>query len=400
MPTLGVIRSQVRYHLGESNRPGTWKDEELNYLIWQSCNEHSQRAWSNEKKRYASSIKYVQDYFFPPDFGQLKSIRYFDVNGDDRELIHVTREVLRDWGYRGTEIGTPCAFFREQNSYGLFPIPQKEILFEKTFEGDCPNFCPVLDRNESPSEFYTDNFCLQIVIDNNNEYVDRDGLDPTCVYIGQVGVYLRRKGRHFPGDLGMTFQGVPHAEHYIHNAGKFPADVVNARPDWMYFYFTENPIEVNTDVQEFTMRLFGDGDYQDADPQEYGGAGVEIGVDPENYTAFTQLHRLRNDMEILYYSNYCEELVSDDQLLEIPQRYHNTIVKMTVGKAYAKGNMNLSASQYWMGQADHEIMIAKAQAKIPTLGSRSELRTATMQQPNVEYLGDRKFRLTFGNYFR
>lgn len=397
MPTLGVVRSQVRYHLGESNRPGTWKDPELNYLIWQSCNEHAQRAWSNEKKRFASSIKYVQDYFFPNDFGELKSIRFFDENGHDRELIHVTREVLRDWGYRGTEVGTPCAFFREQNSYGLFPIPQKKILFENTFEGDCPNFCPVLDRSTSPFDTFSNNFNLQVVVENNDEYVDRDGLDPTCVYVGQVGVYLRRKGRHYPGNLGMSFQGVPHAENFVHDAGRIPADTINARPDWIYFYFTENPIEINTDLQEFTMRITPDGEYQDAVPEEYGGIGVEIGADEDFETAFIQLHRLRNDMEILYYSNYCEELVSDDQELEIPRRYHQTIVKQTVGKAYAKGNMNLSASQYWTAQADREIMVAKAQAKIPTLGSRSELRSAIGGQANVEYLGDRKFRLTFGD---
>ena len=396
MPTRGVIRSEVRHNLGEFVE-GTWTDATLNYFIEEACTEHSQRAYSNKVVRFASSIRYVQNYRFPPDFGELCSIRYYDEDGGDRELDYVTRAVIRDLGFRGTELGRACAFFREQDSFGLFPIPEKKIMFEYTFEGDCPNFTPILDRSVTPLEPYRNDMELQIVAED--EVVDRDGLDPSCVYIGQVGVFLRRKGRSFPGEILMSFQGLPLEDHYVQESGKVYADVIAPRPDWHYFDFANNAIEVSENVQSYAMRLYGDSEYQDANPAEYGGIGVEIGTDPEtgNNTPYFQLHRLRQDIEIEYYRNKVDPLLNDDQELEIPQRYHHTIVKMVVSKAYAQGNYNLPASREWKADADDDIKLAKTQAIIPTLGRRLEIRDSARLNANLQYKGDGKFTLRFGN---
>jgi len=395
MSTLGVIRGQVRHNLGEL-REGTWTDASLNYFIEEACTEHSQRAYSNKVVRFASSLRHVQDYRFSPDFGELCSIRYFDESGDDRELDYVTRAILRDLGYRGTETGNACAFYREQDSFGLFPIPEKQLLFVYGFTGDCPNFTAVItDRTTTPVEMFRHRFSLQIV---NDETVTNGGLDPSCVYIGQIGVHLRRKGRYYPGDLQMSIENAESG--YVHESGMIRADTINARPEWVAFDFTANPIEAHTEEMDFILRLFGDSRYQDADPDVYGGVGVEVGTHPTNGSAYIQLHRLRNDIEIQYYRNKCDSLSDDDQELEIPQRYHHTIVKMTVSKAYGKGNYNLPAAREWKADADADIKLARTQAIIPTLGNRLELRNSAPLLPNLQYQGDGNFRLRFGNILR
>ena len=392
MPTRGVIRTQVRYNLGEM-RAGTWTDETLTYFIEEACDEHSQRAYSNKVTRYASSIQYVQDYAFSPDFGELCSIRYFDEDGGDRELDYVTRAVLRNWGYRGTELGRACAYYREQDAFGLFPIPEKPPVLECKFEGSCPNFLPTLDRTETPFAEFRNDFNVQIV---NNEHVENDGLDPACVYIGQVSVHLRRKGRYYPGTLKMSIEDT--ASGFFHDSVPVRADTINPRPEWVTFDFTHNPIEAHTEEANYTLRIIGDAAYQDADPQEYGGIGVEIGAEPEHAIAYLQMHRLRNDIEVLYYRNKCDPLLHDDQALEIPQRYHHTIVKMVTAKAYQKGNYNLPAARDWRADAEADIKIARAQALIPTLGERSEIRTGGRLLPNLQHQGNGNFRLRFGGY--
>ena len=392
MSTRGIIRTQVRHNLGEM-REGTWKDADLNYFIEEACTEHSSRAYSNKVKRFASSIKYVQDYAFSPDFGELSSIRYYDEDGGDRELDYVTRAILRDWGYRGTELGRACAYYREQDSFGLFPIPEKKVLLACPVTDNC-HFTPILvDRSASPIEMFRRDFSLQIV---NDEVVENDGLDPACVYIGQVGVYLRRKGRYYPGYLTLSIEDTESG--YVHESEPIRAETINARPDWVVFDFTHNPIEAHTENVEFIFRLFGDAMYQDADPEEYGGVGVEVGTDPDTENAYMELHRLRNDIEVEYYRNKVDPLLHDDQKLEIPPRYHHTIVKMTVSKAYAKGNYNLPASREWRLDADDEIKRAKAQAIIPTLGRRSEMRTSGRLLPNIQHRGNGSFHIRFGGY--
>lgn len=389
MSTRGEIRTQVRRNLGEM-RHGTWADEDLDYFIDEACTEHSSRAYSNKVVRYASSIKYVQDYAFAPDFGELCSIRYFDEDGGDRELDYVTRAVLRNWGYRGTELGRACAYYREQHSFGLFPIPEKPVLLECPVSDNC-HFTPVLDRSGDTLEPFRNDFSIQLV---NDEVVENDGLDPACIYIGQVAVYLRRKGRYYPGTLTLSLEDTESG--YVHESGPVYAESINARPDWVVFDFTHNPLEAYGSELQFIFRILADSLYQDADPAEYGGGGVEVGTDPENEIAFIQLHRLRNDIETEYYRNKCDPLLHDDQPLELQPKFHHTIVKMVVSKAYAKGNYNVPSADRWRADAESDILRQKAQAIIPTLGVRSDIRTSGRLLPNMQYKGHRSFSLRFG----
>lgn len=399
MATRGIIRQQVRHNLGES-RDGTWVDETLNYFTDESCSEHAQRAYSVKAIRFASSIMHVQDYEFSPDFGELCSIRYFDTNGDDRELAYVNKSVLRDLGYRGTELGRPIAYYREQHGrdrFGLFPIPEKKVIFEHKFEGRCEDFTPIIVQNDrGAQQAFSNDFNLQIVEDD--EEVTNGDLDPDCVYVSQIGVYLRRKGRYYPGNIKMTMLKSPHDENYLHESIEISAESINTRPEWVVFDFTHNPIEINPDSQDWTMYIQGTPEYYEADPREFGGEGVMIGVDTSEgqNNAYLQMHRLRNDIEVEYYRNKCDPLLNDGQMLEVPQRYHHTIVKMVTSKSYAKGNYNMTAANYWRELADQEIELARTQAIIPTLGKRLEIRDSNPLLPNLQYLGDGNFRIRFG----
>lgn len=396
MATRGIIRGRVRHNLGESTE-GTWTDDTLNYFTEECCDEHAQRALSVKVIRFASSIKDVQDYEFYYDFGELCSIRYFDENGGDRELAYVNKSVLRDLGYRGTELGRPIAYYREQDKFGLFPIPEKRIIFEHKFEGRCEDFTSIIVQKPSGAqEAFSNEFNLQIVEDDE-EVVNGD-LDPECVYVSQIGVYLRRKGRYYPGRIKMTMLKHPHNENYLHESIEIPAESINTRPEWVVFDFTHNPIEINPDSQDWTMYIQGTPEFYEADPREYGGEGILIGVDTTQgqKNAYLQMHRLRNDIEVEYYRNKCDPLVRDDQLLEIPQRYHHTIVKMNTSKSYAKGNYNMPAANYWRELAEQEIEYARTQAIIPTLGKRLEIRDSNPLLPNLQYLGDGNFRIRFG----
>ena len=386
MATRGEIRQGVRYYLGELT-PGIWQDAELNFYIQESCNEHAKRAYSVKKLIYTSTLRDVRDYLFPPNFGELLRIRYRDETiCDEWGLEYVDKDVLRDGSYVGTENGDPYYYYREQDSFGLFPVPCKPLVAAYTFENACPNFSQVYDRDVNA--VFSSTLSLQVEPEEMSEPVEMEvrdtNLDPRCVWVSLVSVYLRRDGTYFPGNVWMSFTNQTDPHNYVHVSGEIPASSINARPEWVHFDFTENPIEINPTEQQYFMQMHVDEDYLNAMPSHHGGSGILIGTDADAYP-FIQMHRLRNDLEVEYYRNVCDRLEHDDQALDIPDRYSETITKMTLEKANLKDKYDLQTALFWKGKADDEIKEAKAQAVIPTLGKRRELRRSAPRLSNLTY---------------
>ncbi|MCY3739899.1 MAG: hypothetical protein OXH00_02645 [Candidatus Poribacteria bacterium] len=388
MATRGEIRQGVRYHLGERT-PGTWQDDEINYFIQESGNEHAKRAYSVKTIIYTSTLQNVRDYAFPPNFGDLLSVRYRDETiSDEWGLIYVDKDVLRDWSYTGTENGDPYYYYREQDSFGLFPVPNKLLVVEYKFENDCPGFTEIFDR-ESMTGFSQD-LTLEVVADTTEptemEVRDTD-LDPRCVWGGVVSLYLRRSGTYFPGKLWLSFTNLTGEHQFVHTSGELSADSINSRPEWVHFDFTQNPIEINSTEQTYRMRLHVDNDYQAAEPRSYGGSGILVGTQVVEGTpqAFFQIHRLRHDLEVEYYRNTCDVMTDDEDVINIPDRYTETIVHMTLEKCYLKDGYDPRLAAYWQAKAEMEIKEAKAQAVIPTLGKRRELRRSAPRLTNLTY---------------
>ena len=98
----------------------------------------------------------MRDYAFPPNFGDLLSVRYRDESiQDEWGLDYVDKDVLRNYSYVGAELGDPYYYYREQDSFGLFPVPNKPLVVEHVFENDCPGFTEIYDRTPAADRTVT-----------------------------------------------------------------------------------------------------------------------------------------------------------------------------------------------------------------------------------------------------
>ncbi|MYB01994.1 MAG: hypothetical protein F4118_10065 [Acidimicrobiaceae bacterium] len=400
MSTRLVLRTAIRRYAGETNRHGTWSDDDINAWIDEAQSEHAQRALSVKKRILVSSARGIQEYVLPTDFGELMSVRFaYTGHEGTRGLTYVTKDVILDWGYSNNNLGDPEYYYYDQDIVvgdiiGLYPIPDKKRLFEYVFAGNCPH--------SEPIQNYDDNTTFQNIIELQIKPTDLeleagDELDPCRVWSSQVDLFMSRKGFPFPGDVQLEF----HGEESKHISRPIPAGAFDIRPEWVPFDFTRNPIEINEDVMQYTVFVKGSTEYMfpvGVDPRSdnesvlevYGGLGVHVGSTLSDGadgfgTAYMRMNRLRNDIEINYYRNYCDPITDDDLPLEVPKRYHRTLQKMVLEKMYSKGGFDLRLQQKWKSEADAEIMHARAQAIIPTMGERSEIRSANRLQPNYQY---------------
>lgn len=436
---LGELRTSVRRYLGESGRAGTWTDEELNAWINESCTEHAQRALSVRKTVYVSSLLGVQEYILPEDFGELMAVRFnYEGHEGTRGLTYITKQLILDWGYSGTNLGDPEFYYYYHDSLigdiiGLFPIPNKPRIFERSFTGTCQQFTPMLtDRDarypDVPTEFTNHvEFCIEA--EDEVESIPTTDLDPCRVWCSQIDLFLRRQGHPYPGEIYLSLDQQAKATHDVlvfrskqqvfrdealalvgeneseivhHISRRIPAAYIDVRPGWVPFDFTENPIEITEDRTQYEMKLRGDGDYlfplgiELEDPtyvlRSFGGAGVLVGTERETAenggsldVAYFRMNRLRNDIEVEYYRNYCDPMEEDTDVPQVPMRYHHTIRKMTLEKAYLKGGFDMALSQRWGAEAASEIVLARTQAVIPTIGERLELRGKRRLLPNFQW---------------
>lgn len=430
---LGQLRASVRAQAGESRKAGIWTDEDINRWFNESQNEHAQRALSVRKTVHVSSLYGVQEYVLPDDFGELMAVRFaYQRQEGNRGLTYVTKQLVQDWGYGNVSLGDSEYYYYYQDSeigdiIGLFPVPNKPRIFENVFDESCQKFVPMLtDRDArypvTPTEFSN---LLELDIDAELDELDEipaADLDPCIVWCGQVDLYLRRRGHPYPGNIYLTlgnqmvestdlltFRGKSLAfrgerlatdvgfedgiaEHVSH---QIPAAFIDARPNWIPFDLTQYPLEVTEHNTRWEMRLRGDGDYLfpfgvELDDPEFvlnklGGEGVLVGVDP-NDIAYFRLNRLRNDIEVEYYRNYCDPMEEDTDIPEVPKRYLHTLRKQVLEKMYLKGGHDMALAERWGAEARSEMSLARTQAVIPTIGDRLELRSGRNRlQPNFQW---------------
>lgn len=135
------------------------------------------------------------------------------------------------------------------------------------------------------------------------------------------------------------------------------------------------------------MQLHVDNEYIAAEQRTYGGIGIVVGTEEvEGQTqAFFQMHRLRHDLEVEYYKNTCDLMETDDAVFDIPDRYTETIVHMVLEKCYLKGGYDARLAAFWNAKSEPAIKEAKAQAVIPTLGRRRELRRSAPRLGHMTY---------------
>ncbi len=402
----GQLRVTMRRYLAES-RSGIWKDDDLNAYLNEACDEHAFRAYSVRKTVHVSSLFGVQEYALPDDFGELMAVRYqYEGHQGTRGIDYVTKQVVLDWGYSTSDLGDPDCYYKDEDSsigdkIGLFPIPNKPRVLDRVFEGNCPQFTPMLDNRDAvypntPTEFM--NYGEYSITDASEQIIPGTALDPCRVWVSQIDFYLRREGYPYPGQIFLDIREPGNAAN-IHISKPIPAAYIDAQPAWIPFDLTQNPLMIDENEVNYEIRLRGDGDYlfplgealetPEAVVNHFGGRGIMIGTSEENGAdiAFFRMHRLRNDIEVEYYRNVCDPMEEDDDVPQVYQRYHKTLWKMGLEKAYSKGGFNMALAEYWGNKAESEIIYARTQAVIPTAGHRREIRPGTRRvlTPNFQY---------------
>ena len=386
MATRGEIRQRVRFALGE-RVPGTFQDDELNYYIWESANEHAKKAYSVRAINWTSTVHNVQDYACPPNFYAMLAVRYRNEQVDDSwELEYTSKDVVRD---AQLGLGDPYYYYREQNSFGISPIPDKPFVVDYSFENACPGFTDIFNRETSTG--FSQQMGLDVIAAEMGEPLEMEvpdtDLDPRCVWVANVGLYLKRTGTYFPGKVWLSFTNItPGREQFVHTSGELAVNSIDSQPKWVLFDFTHNPIEIDTTHQTYQMQLHVDTDYQNASPQQYGGSGIQVGTEVLHDTpqAFLQMHRLRNDLAVEHYKGSCDLMETDDAVCDVPDIYTETLVHQVLEKCYLKVQ-NLQLSAYWGTKAAVAIREAKADAVIPTIGRKRNLRRSPGRFSNLTY---------------
>lgn len=376
--TGNEILQSVDDELGESG--GLWNREEKIRWLRLALNRHAREGLSVPAEVKTSSLPGVQEYHVPNDFGELINVRYAEQEVFGLvPLVYVDKQsILSAYGILDL-IGTPYACYIFQDRLGLYPVPKKEAVLSCRFEEGtiCETFANVP---------FTADFSMQI--EAVDPHTESNPLNPCRVYISHVNLHLRRKGLPYPGDLNLVMTPLD-PEGYPHVSEPIPAASIAPRPEWYYFDFSLNPLELNETPTRWRFQLYGDVAYQGADPAQMGGVGVQVGNDEE--TPWFEMHRLKKDIQIDYYRNTCPPIVNYDEPLELPlyppERYHPTLVTMVVEKAMRKGQYNLRAAADCKTRADADIAHARSQAHLKTRGDILRVpREVRLQQSEGPYV--------------
>ena len=205
---------------------------------------------------------------------------------------------------------------------------------------------------------------------------------------------LRRDAIAIPGTIQLLVRE-PNTS-YLKFSQPIPASMVEPIDDWYTFDFNHNPIEVLAgDSGTFDLTISASPEYTAADAITYG-EGVQVGYEVEegNNVAYFQIHQLRDDVEIDYYRNTTDALASDDSEIQIPQRYHRTLIKMVLGRLWKKQGRDLQTALVYDRETKKEISYARSQAAVKTLGPflRTERNRRGSRRPYMTYAGGGRFR--------
>ena len=368
----GEFRYHVRSLLGDPGPDGTWDDDELDSYLELESDRHAMEALSVESEGFITSIYGVLDYQLPFDFGELKDLRYVSSVAEGPEpLDYVNRSaILQEYGDIST-IGDPYCFYRWEDAVGLYPVPSKPPLIKRSFPHQRPEFyTPIANSSDAGTNYYNDYLDLHIEDDEDNPFYR--------VFVSHISVYLRRDAEIVPGELQMIFQDPLDSERdqRFHRLSEWvPSSSITPVGDWYHFDFSINPIRIPAgDSQRYVMSIAASPEYLEAQWEDYGDR-VEIAVDRQadsegnfEYPSYFQLHQLRDDIELDYYRNTTDPLTRDDDEIQIPRRYHRTLIEMVCARALRKDGYDLVMAREYDKKTKDEISYARTQAQIKTLG--------------------------------
>lgn len=385
---LGTFRLHIRDLLGDPGPYGFWNDDELDRAIKQESDRHAQEALSVEAQVSASSVPDVIDYQLPDDFGEIKDVRFIDnITTGPESLDYVRRtEILEELGEINT-VGEPWVFYRWEDAIGLYPVPNKPPIFKRTFETDNPeNYVRIYDPEASGTRQFFNNIDLNLEDDEDDPFYR--------ILISHISVYLRRDTIAMPGTIELY---VREPDKGFYNISQpLPASAVAPLGDWFTFDFNHSPIEVLAGDPRTYQLLFITSDEYISEDRSHFGEGVQVAVEDENDTdvAFFQLHQMKDDIEIDYYRNTTDDFVDDDSLIQLPSRYHRTLIKMVLGRVWKKQGRDLQTALVYDREVMKEISYARSQAQIKTLGSilRTERHRRRSRRPYMTHVGGSRFR--------
>ena len=382
--TRGEIRRYVYNQLGD--RGGFWAEVVVNDFIQLAADRHAREGLSVERSRKTNSLPGVQEYDFPDNYGELIAVRYNDegLGYEGNQLTLADKSALLDSGYDSNFLGYPQYYYVFDDGFGLFPIPNKPPIFQHTFEGRCPFF--ISPQNLDSDTFYRNRINLDI------EFDDDDTADEDCnVYVSHIGMYLRRQGAPYPGELTLAMSQLDDGGDVMFRVDSAPIYVedISTRPQWYTFDFSDSPLELTPDVKFYDMWLYTNLKYSQTLMEAPDGMGILVGGEPVRSngetidTAFFQLHRLRNDIEIDYWANKTKRLTTDDESPEPHERHHEALIELTLGQAWAVANRNLRLAQWHEGKGVDQINQSRTRQLKRAHGKR--IRTERITLANVPY---------------
>ena len=326
-----------------------------------------------------------REYDFPDNYGQLIAVRYNDESygyeGD--QLVLVDKSAILDSGYNYNFLGYPQYYYVFDDGFGLFPVPNKPPIFELTFTGRCPHFT-------APQDLDLDTlYRTQIGLDIDPEDDDEDDC---FVFVSNVGLYLRRQGAPYPGELRLAMSQLDEDGNVMFRVDSeiVYTEEIGPRPGWKTFDFSNWPLELTSSVKRYDMWLYSNSEYAQTLVDAPDGRGIYIGSQQLGQSdgtiideAFFQLHRLRDDIEIDYWAHDTLKMVEDDDSPEQQERFHEDIFEIALADAWTVGGRNMRLAEYHESRAVDRINQSRTNQLKKAHGRR--IRTERITLANVPY---------------
>ena len=289
--TLNEILLSVRDDLGEQGEQ-LWKTPELVRHAQLAFNRHAREGYSVEAEVRTTSLPSVQEYDLPSDFGEPMAVRYHDEPFiGPVPLVYVDKQSITTAFGSTYSIGAPFAFYIFGQKLGLYPIPNKPPVFKCVYPGTCYTFANVLDGDTPYS------FTFQLEVEPkadagaassgyqsayappgavSAETDAEPDLNPCRVMVSHIGVYLRRVGLPYAGNLRLQMSPMSEDSDYVIHSNPIPAAKIGVRPQWHNFDFTVSPIEINEVLTSWELTIVPDSDYMEESPKDRSGPGLSL----------------------------------------------------------------------------------------------------------------------------
>ena len=377
------IRQAVRDILGETHE-GFWTDDELNRYIQLASNRHAQEGLSVPTTVRTTSLPGLQEYQLPPEFGEMREVRWHTTQGEHWTLDNVPKCDIQDMQSLGTQVdtGDPYSYYNDAGFIGLYPVPNKPPLFEFAPPAGGCNW-QTLDLGRDPD----DDSVTEIY--SEDVYLSPEEDDICDIYCAHVSLWMRRNARPIDGAFRLRIKPLGKPEYEYNYSGYVNIRDLGVLPEWIHFDFTFDPIEFDSAVPGYNFSFILDADFYNIPRTAYGDDGPQFAVEEVDgmKSLYFQFHQYRNDIEINYYKNEIGPINTDYEDLEIPNAYHRTLVKMVVAYALRKGGRDTPYALVWEAEVDKEIKAARAQAVLRTRGriQRTEGRRGRYYGPDATY---------------